>query len=178
MARTGIIGLAEASKQTSSRCSVDHSAVLLLAEIRPCSSGTLYDVQNHFSFRLLQPTNLVRSLDVDQHNQIPVLIFQVLKGNIPQDTGIVDEDVDPAILFDGRLDDLLAMLNAVVVGHGLSPCCSDLVDDNISCLYNNISMTRAIEEAQIAFVELPSPLNDPPRSLTTTLAPLDPKNVA
>jgi len=26
------------------------------------------------------------------------------------------------------------------------------------------------------FVELPSPLKDPPKSLTTTLAPLDPKN--
>jgi len=28
------------------------------------------------------------------------------------------------------------------------------------------------------FVEFPSPLKDPPRSLTTTLAPLDPKNKA
>lgn len=33
-------------------------------------------------------------------------------------------------------------------------------------------------EGMGTFVELPSPLNEPPRSLTTTLAPLEPKKRA
>lgn len=35
-----------------------------------------------------------------------------------------------------------------------------------------------LEWLGLTFVELPSPLNEPPKSLTTTLAPRDPKNVA
>jgi hypothetical protein len=72
---------------------------------------------------------------MDIHNQIPVLVLHVLKADIPQDTSIVDEDIDSAIVLDGSLDDLVAVGDAVVVGYGLSTCGFDLVDDYICGLW-------------------------------------------
>lgn len=77
---------------------------------------------------------LVGTLDVDLHDQVPILILNVLKADISQDTGIVDEDIDSAESADGSLDDALAILDRVVVGDGLSARGLDLVDDDIGSL--------------------------------------------
>lgn len=77
---------------------------------------------------------LVGAGDVNLHNQVPVLVLEVLEGNVAENTGIVDEDVDAAKVADGGLDDALAVLDAVVVGNGLAACLFDLVDDDISGL--------------------------------------------
>jgi hypothetical protein len=71
---------------------------------------------------------------VDLHDQVPVLILDVLEADISQDTGVVDEDIDSAEGIDGSLDDALAVLDRVVVGDGLSAGGLDLVDDDIGSL--------------------------------------------
>lgn len=112
-----VVGLAKAAKQTGGRGSVDDPAVLLLAEVRP--GGT---------------RALVGAGDVHLDDQVPVLVLEVLEGNVAQDAGVVDEDVDAAKGLDGRLDDALAVLDAVVVGNGLAAGLFDFVDDDISGL--------------------------------------------
>ena len=113
---------------------------------------------------------------MDVHNQIPVLIAHVLEGDISQNTGVVEEDIDSAVVLDGGLDDPVAILDAVVVGYCFAACGLDLVDDNIGGLWDVRLALNGIERRTL--VEFPSPLNDPPRSLTTTLAPLEPKKSA
>jgi hypothetical protein len=76
-------------------------------------------------------------------DQVPVLVLEVLEGNVAQDAGVVDEDVDAAKGLDGGLDDALAVLDAVVVGDGLAAGLFDLVDDDISGLETNIVSRRA-----------------------------------
>jgi hypothetical protein len=114
---------------------------------------------------------------MDGHNQIPVLVGHVLERDISQDTGIVEQDINAAIVLDGGLDDLVTLLDAVVVGDGFAACGSDLVDNDI-CGLGPSAIADSMEkiDRRHTFVELPSPLNDPPRSLTTTLAPREPKN--
>lgn len=53
-------------------------------------------------------------------NQIPVLVLHVLKANIAQDTGVVDEHVHAAKVLDCGVDDGFAVLDAVIVGDGLA----------------------------------------------------------
>lgn len=81
---------------------------------------------------LRQPvTHLVCTPDMDLHDQVPVLILHVLETNIPEDTSIVDEHINPAISLDGRLDNLVTILDRVVIRNGLSASCLDLFDYNI-----------------------------------------------
>jgi hypothetical protein len=71
---------------------------------------------------------------VDLEDEVPVLVLHVLEADIAQDAGVVDEDIDAAESLDGRLDDAVAILDAVVVGDGLAASGLDLVDDNIGSL--------------------------------------------
>jgi len=50
------------------------------------------------------------------------------------DSSIVDEDIDSSEGFDCSLDDLLAILDAVVIGDGLATSLYDLVYYNIGGL--------------------------------------------
>jgi hypothetical protein len=109
--------LPKATEQAGGTCCVDHAAVLLLPEVWPRSSCAL-----------------VCSLDVHLHHQIPVLILHVLKADIPQNAGIVDEHVDSAKGLDGGLDNPVAVLNGVVVCNGLAAGRCDLLDDLVGGL--------------------------------------------
>jgi hypothetical protein len=71
---------------------------------------------------------------VHLHHQIPVLILHVLKADIPQNAGIVDEHVDSAKSLDGSLDNPVAVLNGVVVCNGLAAGRCDLLDDLVGGL--------------------------------------------
>ena len=71
---------------------------------------------------------------MDLHDQVPVLVLHVLETDIPEDTGIVDEYIDPAESLDGRFDDSLTIFNAIVIRHCLSAGSFDLIHDNISSL--------------------------------------------
>jgi hypothetical protein len=68
---------------------------------------------------------------MDGHNKIPVRIRHVLEGYVSQDTGIVEEDIDAAVVLDGGLNDSVAILDAVVVGYCFAACGLDLIDDDI-----------------------------------------------
>lgn len=109
-----IVGLPKATKEPCCRRRVDHSAILLFPEMWPSSPGTL-----------------IRALDVDINNQIPVLVGHVLEANIPEDARVVDEDIDPAVVLDGCLDDLVTVGDTVVVGYRLAASGPYLVDNNI-----------------------------------------------
>jgi hypothetical protein len=71
---------------------------------------------------------------VDGVDQIPIGVLHVLEADVSEDTGIVNENINAAECLDSSLDDLLAIVDAVVVGNGLSTGLSDLVDDNIGSL--------------------------------------------
>lgn len=64
-------------------------------------------------------------------DQVPVLVLHVLEADVAEDPGIVEQDVDAAKVLDSRLDDLVAVLHAVVVGDRLAACGFDLVDHDI-----------------------------------------------
>ena len=109
-----VIALSKRTKETRCRRCIDNPSILLFSEMGPSSSSTF-----------------VRSLDMDGHNQIPVFVRHVLEGDVSQDTSIIKQDIDAAVVLDGRLDDAVAVLDAVVVGYRFAACGLDLVDDDI-----------------------------------------------
>lgn len=66
-------------------------------------------------------STLVRTCDVDRHNQIPITISHVLEADIAKYACIIDEDVNSPICLDGSLNDLLALDDIVVVCDCLTP---------------------------------------------------------
>lgn len=116
---------------------------------------------------------------MDSHDEVPVSILHVLEADVPEDTSIVDEDIYPAKVLDGSLNDLVAIFDRVVVGNCAASRGLDLFDDDICGLCDMVSMiVDTLSIGLYTFEDLPSPLKEPPRSLTTTFAPLEPKKVA
>ncbi len=68
---------------------------------------------------------------MDGLDEVPILIFHVLEADISEDTSVVEEDVDATEGIDGSLNDLVAILDAVIVGYGLAAGLFDLIDYNI-----------------------------------------------
>lgn len=68
-------------------------------------------------------------------NKIPILVLHVLKANIPENTSIVNEDIDPAKVLDGRVDNGFTVLDTVVVGSSLASGSFNFVDHNIGSLH-------------------------------------------
>ena len=62
---------------------------------------------------------LVCTSHVNGKDQVPILIFHIFETDISQDTSIIYEHIYPAKGFDRSLDDRIAILDAVVVGHGI-----------------------------------------------------------
>lgn len=79
-------------------------------------------------------TGLVCSPQMHRHDQIPVLVCHVLETDIPQDTGVIYENIYAAKVLDGGIDNRLAILDTVVVCDGLPPFRLDLLDDGIGSL--------------------------------------------
>ena len=71
---------------------------------------------------------------MDLNDQIPIRIRHILETNIPQDTRIIDEHVNPSKVLDGRLDDLVSILDTIVVGNGHSSGGANLIHDLICSL--------------------------------------------
>jgi hypothetical protein len=72
-------------------------------------------------------------------DEVPVRLLHVLEADITEDTGIVDEDIDAPEGINGRLDDVLAILDRVVVADRLAACSADLVDDLVCRLCGHVS---------------------------------------
>ena len=140
---TRVVGLAKVAVQTSSRRRINNAAVLLFPEMGPSSSSTL-----------------VGTLDVDLEDEVPVLILHILEADIPQNTGIVDQDVDAAEGLDGGFDDLVAVLDRIVVGNGLAAGFLDLVDHNIGslCCRQRPDLELVWGQSFLTFADLPSPV--------------------
>lgn len=102
------------AKKTKELTGVDDTTELLLAEDGPSSLE-----------------DLVGTINVDLEDQVPLLIGHTGKGNILQDTGVVDDNINATEGLHGGLDNLLTIENRVVVGDGLSTGGTDLLDDNI-----------------------------------------------
>ena len=177
---TRVVALSKASKETSSGCSTDYSAVLLLSEVRPCCPRTLYIHKLESCAQSRDLTDFICTPHMHLHNQIPIGIRHVLEADVPEDTSIINQDIYPPEALNGRLDDCIAILDAIVIGNGFPAARFDLVDDNICGLYSErFSKAKTNFDGQPStFEDWPSPLKLPPRSLTTTFAPLDPKKVA
>lgn len=112
-----VVGLAKVAEQTGSGGGVDDTTELLFPEVRPGGAGAL-----------------VGASDMDLHDQVPVLILHVLQADIAEDAGVVEQDVNSAKGLDGRVNDAVTVLDAVVVGNSLAARGLDLVDDNIGSL--------------------------------------------
>ena len=83
---------------------------------------------------------LVRSLDVNVVDEVPIRLLHVLEADVAQDTRIVDQDIDATEGINGRLDNVLSVLDRVVVGDRLAACRADLVDDLVCGLCEAVSM--------------------------------------
>ena len=123
-------------------------------------------------------THLVGTVGVNAVDQVPVLILHVLEADIAQDTGVVKENIDATEVLDGGVDDTGAVLDAVVVCDRLTTGGADLVDDDIGGLDRVSSVLVCEWRCRITLADWPSPLWEPPRSFTTTLAPLEAKKRA
>lgn len=88
----------------------------------------------------MKSTHLVSTIDVNSVDQIPVLIFHVFEGNVTQDTGVVDEDINSAKALDGSVNNGLTILDTVVVGDGLSAGLANFLDDDIGSLSTSVSL--------------------------------------
>lgn len=53
-------------------------------------------------------------------NEVPIGIFHVLEADIPQDAGIVYEDVYPPKCIDSCVDDLVSIDDIIVIGYSVS----------------------------------------------------------
>lgn len=114
---SGIICLTKVAVEAGSRGCVNDAAKLLLAEVWPSSFG-----------------NFVGAVNVNVVNQIPVSISNLFEGNVAQDAGIVNDDVDSTKGLDGGINDLVTVFNRVVVSNGLTASSDNLFDNNISSL--------------------------------------------
>ncbi len=72
------------------------------------------------------------TLQVDVDDAVPLLLGHVDENAVPQDAGVVDEDVEIAEGFDGGVDEPLAALpvaHVIGIGQSLAAHLLDLVDD-------------------------------------------------
>lgn len=139
-----------------------------------------FPISFHFSI-YSSGTHLITTFHMHLHNQIPICLLLVLKRDIPQNPRVIEQDVNSPERLHRRRDDLLTILDRIVIGNSFPAGCLDLVDYQIRSLYRTVSTTIlgfVYEVVVVTLVSFPSPLNDPPKSLTTTLAPRDAKNSA
>ena len=120
---------------------------------------------------------------MDFDDEIPVIVTHVLESNISQNACVVEQNVYSAKCPDRCLDDPLAVLYTVIVGYSLAAAGFNFINNNICSLDERLEcallqVLRKRETALCTFDDRPSPLKEPPRSLTTTFAPLEPKKSA
>jgi hypothetical protein len=82
-------------------------------------------------------THLKSTVAVNFHNKIPIRILHVLKADIPEDTGIIYENINTAETGNGGVNDLFTKLDTVIVGYSLATCFLNFLDDNIGGLEKN-----------------------------------------
>eukprot|EP00754_Rhynchopus_humris_P036759 Rhum_TRINITY_DN18852_c0_g1::Rhum_TRINITY_DN18852_c0_g1_i1::g.168597::m.168597 len=109
---TRVVRLADVAEQAGGGGRAEDTAELLLKHVRP---------------RCLRDG--VRALQVHRHDEVPVVVGHLLEAAVAQDAGVVDHDVNAAEVLDRCRHDLLAELDAVVVGRRLAANGADLGDN-------------------------------------------------
>lgn len=87
------------------------------------------------------PAYLVGTICVHSVDKIPVLVFHVLEADIPQDTSVVEENIDAAKVLDRGFNDGFAVLNTVVVCYCLAASSSDFLNNHISGLGTTVGVS-------------------------------------
>jgi hypothetical protein len=105
-----VVGLAKVAVEAGGRGGVDDAAKALIAHER---EGGARDG--------------VGALDVNVVNEIPVTVGHAVEGDVAQNAGVVDDDVDAPKGVDGSLHDFGAVQHRVVVGHSRAAQCANLV---------------------------------------------------
>ena len=110
-----VVGLAEVAEDPRVGRGVDDPPVVLLPHLQPR--------------RLRDPE---RPLEVDVEHGVHHVGLHVVERLVPQDAGVVDDDVDPPECVEGRLHDggaALGRRDRVGVGDGFAAQVLDLFDD-------------------------------------------------
>jgi len=79
-------------------------------------------------------SHLVSTCDVHLEDQIPVLVLHILEADVPKDSRVIDQDVDPPKGLDSSFDNGLSILNTVVVGNSFAATGLDFFDNGIGGL--------------------------------------------
>ena len=96
------VDLSEVAVEPSSGGGHNDPPKLLLPHHIPCSFG-----------------HTVGTSHVDEEDKVPVLVSHLREGDVPQDAGVVDDDVNLSEGIECCLYDPVAKFNRVVVGHSL-----------------------------------------------------------
>ena len=92
------------------------------------------------------PGHIRRSIQVNVNHQIPFIKRHLLERFIPQDTGVIDQDIDGAIFLDRSLDDTFSAFPVrygILVSDSLATGRSYLFHDQIS----SITLARPIHRS-------------------------------
>jgi hypothetical protein len=109
---SSIVGLSKVAVDTTCAGGVDDSAVLLLEHVRVCGLG-----------------DLVGASGVDSHDDVPLLISHVGEGLVTEDSGVVDENVNAAVVVDCGFDDSFSIEDVGFVADCGTAHLLDFVDD-------------------------------------------------
>ena len=112
-----IVGLAEIAVEAGRGCGHDDAAIALLAHDLPDRLGAVD-----------------RPHQVDVDDEAEILQLHLGEGLVAQDTGVVDQDVDPAPARHRRLDHGLdgdGVGHRGGIGHGLAPQGDDFSDNRL-----------------------------------------------
>lgn len=80
---------------------------------------------------MAEGSHLVCTVGVNSVDQIPVGILHVLKADIPQNSSVIKQNINAAEGLNSGFDDSITVLDAVVVGDGLTAGGADLIDNDI-----------------------------------------------
>lgn len=78
--------------------------------------------------------DLVRSMNMNLEDVIPVLGGHLLKRPVPENTSIVDKHINTTKVIDGGPNDLVAIRNTVIVGYSGASSSFDLSNYLVSGL--------------------------------------------
>lgn len=96
------------------------------AQSCPCTDPTYLLTTEDWPTRL---GTRKRALQVHRRDDIKVLIRHLLEALVPQDTGIVDQDVHRPERLDSLRDNLVALGDGSGGSSGFAACLLDLLDD-------------------------------------------------
>jgi hypothetical protein len=84
---------------------------------------------------------------MNSNNEIPIFIRHILKADISENTGIINQNINPSEVRDRRLNDFFTVSYTIVIRNRLATGSSNFVDNNIG------SLRRTVSEVEIHHAE-------------------------